>query len=289
MPIPSRPARPGSALNAARRAVCGLLDLIFPDTCRVCETPLVLNQPPFKISRIPVCRGCLNAPELFRAEIFCAACGTPFVNRAPLDESGRCALCRLGANGYDQVYAFGAYEGTLRKLIHVFKFEGVRTLDRPLGAFLAQALPRDASFDAIVPMPLHWRRRWRRGFNQSELLARQIARRWNIPVIGAVRRRKNTAPQAGLTSAQRRANMQGAFELAAQVRSARLKDSLKGKRLLLIDDVLTTGSTASACARVLKRAGAAHVTFLALARRDRRAGIEIETAALAAGSGSYSP
>lgn len=261
--------------------MCGLLDLVFPDTCRVCEQPLFLNQPPFKISRIPVCAPCLKAPELFRAEIYCSACGTPFVNRAPLDESGRCALCRLGANGFDQVYAFGAYEGTLRKLIHIFKFEGVRTLDRPLGAFLAQALPREASFDAIVPMPLHWLRRWHRGFNQSELLARQIGRRWSTPVIRAVRRKKNTAPQAGLTSAQRRANMQGAFEARGS--------ELAGKRILLIDDVLTTGSTASACARALKRAGAAHVTFLALARRDRRAGIEIEAAALAAGSGSYSP
>ncbi len=217
---------------------------------------------------------------MFRAEFFCSACGTPFVNRAPLDEGGRCALCRLGANGFDQVYAFGAYEGTLRKLIHIFKFEGVRTLDRPLGAFLAQALPREASFDAIVPMPLHWLRRWQRGFNQSELLARQIGRRWHVPVIRTVRRRKNTAPQAGLTSAQRRTNLQGAFQAAT--------GTLQGKRILLIDDVLTTGSTASACARVLKRAGAAHVTFLALARRDRRAAIELETAALATAVGGGS-
>jgi ComF family protein len=215
---------------------------------------------------------------LLRAEFFCARCRTPFLNRAPLDEAGHCALCRLGLNGFDQVYSFGAYEGVLRELIHLFKFEGVRTLQRPLGALLAQALPRESSFDAIVPMPLHWRRRWQRGFNQSELLAREIARRWSVPVCALVRRGRATAPQAGLTSAQRRTNVQGAFAVAR---------SLKGMRLLLIDDVLTTGATASACARALKQAGAVQVTLLALARRDRRAAFEeIAGATAAAGSGS---
>src|ERR1700675_815455 len=111
---------PGSALVAARKVVCGLLDLLLPDNCRVCEEPLVLNQPLFQVSRIPVCSKCLKTPEVFHAEYFCVACRTPFVNRAPLDESGQCALCRLGVNGFDQVYTFGAYDGTLRKLIHVF-------------------------------------------------------------------------------------------------------------------------------------------------------------------------
>lgn len=279
MPVATRPAAtPGSALVAARKVACGLLDLLFPDTCRVCETPL------HEVSRIPVCSKCLSSPELFRAEFFCTACGTPFVNRAPLDEAGRCSLCRLGVNGFDQVYTFGAYDGVLRKLIHLFKFEGVRTLQRPLGGLLAQALPRELAFDAIVPMPLHWRRRWQRGFNQSELLAREISRRWHTPVRRLVRRKKATAPQAGLTSAQRRKNMQGAF-------AAKPAEGLKGMRILLIDDVLTTGATASACARALKRAGASQVTFLALARRDRRASVEIEsheieTRVASAGSGS---
>lgn len=275
MPIATRPAvTPGSALLAARRVVCGLVDLVFPDDCRVCEQPLVLNQPPYQLSRIPVCSRCLKTPELFRAEFFCVTCRTPFVNRAPLDDADQCSLCRLGLNGFDQVYSFGAYDGTLRKLIHVFKFEGVRTLNRPLGAWLVQVLPREANYDAIVPMPLHWRRRWERGFNQSELLAREISRRWQVPVRGLVKRKKATAPQAGLTSSQRRKNMQGAFEVKPGRR-------LDGMRILLIDDVLTTGATASACARALKRAGAAHVTFLALARRDRRAAFEIQSTEIA--------
>ena len=115
----------------------------------------------------------------------------------------------------------------------------------------------------IVPMPLHWRRGWERGFNQSELLAREIAKKWNVPLQQAVRRVKSTAPQAGLTNAKRRTNVAGAFAVKKNVR-------LDGARVLLVDDVLTTGATAAACARALKRAGAAHVALLALARTDRR-------------------
>jgi ComF family protein len=266
---------PGGALSAVRRAVCGLLDLVFPEECRVCGEAL------HEISRIPVCGRCLAAPEPLHTEFFCATCRTPFVNRAPLDDEGRCALCRLGLNGFDQVYSFGSYEGSLRELIHLFKFHGVQTLRRPLGAFLALALPRETSFDAIVPMPLHWRRRWERGFNQSDLLAREIARRWNVPVRRLARRKKATVPQAGLTSAQRRLNVRGAFTVRRGVR-------LDGMRLLLVDDVLTTGATASACAGALKRAGAAQVSFLTLARRDRRSAVQdLEQAGAAvAGTGS---
>jgi ComF family protein len=191
------------------------------------------------------------------------------LNRHPIDETGQCALCRLGLNGFDEAYSAGAYEGTLRKLIHLFKFNGIQPLARPLGNFLVQVLPRERRFDAIVPMPLHWRRRWQRGFNQSELLAREIGRHWNVPIRKVVRRKRATAPQAGLTSAQRRKNVQGAFEIKRGTR-------LDGLSILLVDDVLTTGATAGACARTLKRAGAAQVSFIALARRDRRAGVEIQ-------------
>ena len=201
------------------------------------------------------------------AEFFCAACRMPFLNRFPLDESGRCMLCRLGLRGFDAVYSYGSYEGTLRQLIHVFKYGGVRPLSGIFGRLMAQALPREAGFDLIVPMPLHWFKQWQRGFNQAELLAAEIGRKWNTPVKSIVRRRRVTAPQAGLTNAKRRANVQGAFRIAGGRR-------VDGLRILLVDDVVTTGATASACARVLKRAGAAHVSLLALARTDRRAAMD---------------
>jgi len=197
----------------------------------------------------------------------------PFVNRFPLDETGRCALCRLGLQGFDAVYSYGSYEGTLRELVHLFKYGGVRPLAGTFGKLLAQALPRDTSFDVVVPMPLHWFKQWQRGFNQSEMLAREIGRKWNVPVRNAIRRKKATRPQAGLTNAKRRANMQGAFQIAG--RRVPRGRSLAGLRVLLVDDVVTTGATASACARVLKRAGAAHVALLALARTDRRQAVEL--------------
>jgi len=112
-------------------------------------------------------------------------------------------------------------------------------------------------------MPLHWRRRWKRGFNQSEILARLVAKDRRLPMIDAVRRVRATAVQAGLTNSNRRKNVAGAFRVSRKSRIA-------GKHVLLIDDVMTTGSTGAACASVLKRAGARSVTLLTLARVDRR-------------------
>src|SRR5258706_6639147 len=253
---------PDGMLRAAEKGFRGLTDLIFPlvfpDDCRVCGETLR------EVSRVPVCARCLCEPAPMVAEFFCVACRTPFLNRFPLDESGRCALCRLGLSGFDAVYSYGSYEGSLRKLIHLFKYERIRPLARPFGEFLARALPREERFDLIVPMPLHWRRRWERGFNQAGLLAREIAGRWNVPMRNVARRTRATSPQAGLTNAKRRANVRGAF-------SVKRGSRLDGMRVLLVDDVLTTGASAGACARALKRAGASQVALLSLARADRRA------------------
>ena len=230
---------------------------MFPDDCRICGAQLT------EISRVPVCRTCLDAREPFEAEYFCICCRMTFVNPAPLDEFGRCALCRSGARGFDAAYCFCSYEGTARKLIHLFKYGKTAALASHLGAQLSLAYPREQQFDAIVPMPMHWWRRWQRGFNQAGLLARELSRRTGVPVIRAAKKVKATKPQAGLSGARRRANVAGAY-------AATQKEWLKGKRVLLVDDVMTTGSSASACASVLKRAGASHVSVLTLARVDRR-------------------
>lgn len=216
---------------------------------------------------MPVCRACLAGPKPLDAEFYCIQCRAPFRNRFPLDDEGRCSLCRLGVRGIDACYSFGFYEAELRGLIHLFKYARVRTLSKPLAKFLALALPREPCFDAIVPMPLYWRKRWRRGFNQATLLAREISRSTHIPVEHALRRTRDTAAQAGLTNAQRRKNVSGAFH-------AKERAALGNKRILLIDDVLTTGATAAACARALKLAGARDVTLLTLARADRRIGFD---------------
>ncbi len=174
-----------------------------------------------------------------------------------------CGICRRGASGFDAAYSYGSHENELRELIHIFKYGGVQTLARPLGKFLSIALPRDQSFQVIVPLPIHWRKRWQRGFNQAELLATEIGRRIGVPVRNAAIRVHQKAAQAGLTNAKRRENVAGAFRV-------KRRHGLTGKRVLLIDDVLTTGATASACAKVLKRAGATHVSLLTVSRADRR-------------------
>lgn len=206
----------------------------------------------------------------FEAEFFCVTCRTPFQNAFPLDSEGRCALCRSGLRGFDAAYCFGSYEGALRELIHLFKYDKIKSLVDPLGRLLASALPLDERFDAVAPVPLHWLRQWHRGFNQSELLARRIARRCGVPLVLALRRRRSTTAQAGLSNTRRRQNVSGAFAVPA---GDRWRAEIRSKRILLIDDVMTTGSTAAACAFALKRAGAARVALLTLARVDRRMGV----------------
>lgn len=228
------------------------------------------GEPLDEITRIPVCRTCLEAPQPLDAEYFCVDCRTPFQNPFPLDEQGRCALCRNGLRGFDAAYSFGAYEGVLRELIHLYKYGRIRTLARPLGSLLVAALPRDEKFDAVTPVPLHWRRQWQRGFNQSEILAREIARRCGIPMVKALRRVRSTAAQASLSNTGRRRNVAAAFACRRFARTAKNGGSVRGRRILLIDDVMTTGSTAAACALALKRAGASRVALLTVARVDRR-------------------
>jgi ComF family protein len=175
-------------------------------------------------------------------------------------------LCRDGLGGFDNAWAYGEYDGTLRKLIHLFKYGRVEPLAKPLGMLLSQALPRNRQFDVIVPMPLHWSRQWRRGFNQSERLARVLSARTGLPLVtNAIRRRKSTPSQAGLTGAQRRTNVAGAFEV-------KRRHLIDGRCVLLVDDVLTTGATAGTCAAALRRAGAREVSVVTLARADRRRG-----------------
>ncbi len=160
------------------------------------------------------------------------------------------------------MFAYGVFEEPLRELVHLFKYAGVTALARPLGRLLRLAMPRDRRFDLIVPTPLHWRRRWTRGYNQSMLLARELAPVLGLKPVNALRRTRATPTQAGLSRTARRANVAGAFV----VRDASL---VRGRRVLLVDDVMTTGATLRACAAALKRAGAQSVSIAVLARAGR--------------------
>jgi ComF family protein len=179
-------------------------------------------------------------------------------------------LCGRSLRGFDAAYSFGFYEDELRGLIHLFKYGRAQPLARPLGRSLVSALSREQAFDVNVPMPLHWRKRWQRWFNQAALLAREIGRRTHTPHSHALRRVKHTSAQAGLTNAKRRQNVSSAFR-------ARHRAALAGKRVLLIDEVLTTEATAASCDRAVRIPGARVVTLLTVARADRRIDFDLLT------------
>ena len=149
----------------------------------------------------------------------------------------------------------------MRRLIQLFKYGKVESLAGPLSALLMRALPRDQNFDLIVAMPMHWRKRWERGFNQAELLARPVAKRYGLKLANNVRRKRYTPSQASLSEAARRQNVKGSFLVARP-------DEIAGTRVLLVDDVFTTGATLRAATAALRSAGAARVTALTLARVD---------------------
>lgn len=182
----------------------------------------------------------------------------------PLDEQDLCTVCRESMVNFDTAYSFGSYEGPLRKLIHLFKYAKVESLASPLSRFVIQALPLDQNFDSVLAMPMHWRKQWERGFNQAELLARPVAKRYGLKLSDNLRRKRYTRAQAGLSERERQENLKDSFRV-------RRPEQIEGKRLLLIDDVFTTGATLRAAAAALKVAGAARVSALTLARVDRRA------------------
>jgi len=156
------------------------------------------------------------------------------------------------------------YEGRLRRVIQAFKFEGYSRLAGPLSDLLRKCLSEHfIDSEAIVPVPLHPKRRKQRGFDQTLLLARSLSAKTGIPLHQCVRRNRNTVPQFGLNHEHRRLNIKGAFELARG-------DELEGKRLLILDDVMTTGATVEEMCRVLQTEAAPEdVNVLTVARVSR--------------------
>ncbi|MBI1358179.1 MAG: ComF family protein [Acidobacteria bacterium] len=231
-----------------------LTTAFFPDTCKICELPLG------GWSSAPVCAACWDGVRPHAAENACTCCGLAFARAEAIGPEGLCPACELAPPAYDRALSLGRYEGELRSLIHLLKYEGMDALGSELGRRLAALGPRLPEADVVTTTPLHWRRRWQRGFNQSALVAREAARIWKLPFEpGLLRRVKSTAPQAGRTRAERLVNVRGAFQV-------KNKSAASGRRILLVDDVMTTGATLDACARVLKRAGARSVVAVTLAR-----------------------
>ncbi len=215
-----------------------------------------------------VCPHCASGYAPVRPPL-CHACGQPYRTDQGIDHL--CADCLSNPMTYTTARAAGLYAPPLKTLIHQFKYQGRCELARPLGRLLWDALMRfydPQQIDLIVPVPLHWFRLFRRGFNQAALLVRDwrqfaadAGMPWKPRVIThhLMNRRRRTPAQTGLGKRQRRANLKDAFVVPQT-------DSVNGKRVLLVDDVLTTGATAVECTKALKSAGADTVQVLTLAR-----------------------
>jgi ComF family protein len=231
----------------------GLLHLLYPGVCGVCGQPLPVDVDHF-------CAGCRLALTS-DAEPTCPRCAAtvgPFVHLP-----GSCTHCRGTSFHFDAVLRLGAYEGLLRDVVLRMKHASGEMLAELVGElWAAHAEPalRAAGATVVVPVPLHWLRRWTRGYNQSEALARAVAHRLGLPCrLRALIRVRNTPKQALQAASLRQANVRDAFRAAKGA-------GLAGHNVLLIDDILTTGNTASEAARVLRGAGAARVTVAVLAR-----------------------
>ncbi|UFS72393.1 ComF family protein [Geomonas sp. RF6] len=231
-----------------------LLDILFPPLCHLCKAFIQ------HAGDLHICADCLGKIS-FITERFCPVCGIPFTS--PLDDSHLCGPCLLHAPPFDSCRSATLYEGPVRDLVHRLKYDGKVHLALPLGLLMVHALePLRAQVgpELIVPVPLHRRRLRQRGYNQSQLIAEEVGKRWKVPVsVGNLRRVRWTEPQTSLPAAERKVNVRGAFEV-------RYAERLEGKRVLLVDDVLTTGSTVRACAAALKGARAASVCVATVAR-----------------------
>ena len=243
---PSRLARFTHGLRASLRLG---LDSALPPLCPACRDLVTDN------GLCPACWGKLA----FISAPYCPRLGIPFAYDPGPGILSMQAIADPPA--YSRARAAVRYDDVARKLVHAFKYGDRLDLAPLLGGWMARAGEEllDGA-DALVPVPLHWRRLWTRRFNQSAALAAAISRDSGVAVAhGALRRVKATQQQVGLSRSERASNVQGAFRVAANAQVA-------GRRLVLIDDVLTSGATADACARVLLRAGASQVDVLVLAR-----------------------
>ena len=239
--------------NLGRDFLIGAGHLIYPDCCLLCGQPLAAEQARF-------CLGCRQ--ELFTdSHEICPRCAGAIGPFAIIE--GRCHACRNEAFAFEQVLRLGRYDGLLRDVILRLKNQRGEGLAELLGECWANELAaRFASlpFDAMVPVPLHWRRRWQRGYNQSAALCRGLATALHVPYHPSwLRRVRHTPRQASQTPAGRKANVRGAFR-------TRSGASVKGRAVLLVDDVMTTGATASEAARALRAGGAERVVVAVLAR-----------------------
>jgi ComF family protein len=241
-------------LTVGRELTRGLLHLLYPNLCEACGQVVPSEQGLFCLA----CRQAVTTDP----HSTCPRCASTVGAFTHLE--GGCTRCRGSHFHFEGVMRLGPYEGLLRDLILRLKQGSAENLAEHLGRLWvehAEQRLRATGADVVIPIPLHWRRHWQRGYNQSAALARPLAARLRLPCWpGWLRRIRNTPMQTEQPPSARRENVRGAF-------CARSAAGLRGRTVLLVDDVLTTGSTCSEAARALRDAGAARVCVAVLAHR----------------------
>jgi len=244
------------AFEIFRRILVPLTAALLPADCLVCGDPLPARH------QGGVCLPCWRSFKRLRGAC-CRRCGEPvFAFERPVHApSHLCDECRRRVRPFDRCRSAGIYEGALREAIHRMKFDGERPLGRSLGRWLARSLPGEtAEVDVIAPVPLHPRRVRERGFNQSELLSEALAAESRVAHAPRLLTKASpTRSQATLGRHDRKKNLRGTFTVTRGAIVSNL-------RVLLVDDIYTTGCTVEECARVLRRGGARAVRVVTLAR-----------------------
>ncbi len=230
-------------------------DLAFPPSCGFCGEPL---QEPDRF----ICPHCISSVRRIEPP-FCDRCGRQF-GGIQANEQAICGSCLAKNPPYGKARYAVRYEGDFRNALIAFKYNGVLHLGNALGRFLIEAFQlhyADTAYDDIVPIPLHPKRLCSRGHNQVVILGEKLSRATGIHLARTVLEKKvNRPPQVGLTRNERVVNVRGSFKVARP-------DTFKGRKLLLVDDVATTGATVTEAAKTLMRSGASHVDALVLAFR----------------------
>ncbi len=232
-----------------KKLLLSLVRTFFPPACPLCGSTFPKDHSDL------FCAECSSGfHPLSKAK--CPICSLPFAGES--NSSHLCGRCTKKRPLYTKVYAVGLYEQNLRRAIHQFKFNGKVGLDRPLGKLLERTIANNLNLDLVVPVPLSGKRLQQRSYNQSLLLAREVARIRKLPVASDLLHKVlDTKSQQGLSAREREQNLRGAFKLGGEV---------ENKIVLLVDDVMTTGATVSACSRVLLDGGAAAVYIAVIGR-----------------------
>ena len=254
-PLRSIPARLGDSLRAGGRGISRIsrlvLDIALPTLCVACREP---------VDGEGVCAACWSKLS-FIAPPYCPRLGIPFVYDPGPEMLSMEAIANPPA--YQRARAAVRYDDVARSLVHALKYQDRTDLAPTMGRWMARA-GRELldGADMLIPVPLHWRRAWRRRYNQSGALAKEMERQSGVKVRAELLRRvRPTEQQIGLSRAQRATNVQGAFQVPVDHQS-----EVRDRRIVLVDDVLTSGATSDACARALLRAKAAQVDVLVFAR-----------------------